>query len=101
MVPTKGVHGIQASSSNKALETRIYELTSLVRKLVVGKRKSERLCGICISPEHPTDTCPILQEGVNSNFPQAYTSNIYKPQSNNMYRYNNTPGLSTNRYHPN
>ncbi|XP_050888662.1 zinc finger BED domain-containing protein RICESLEEPER 2-like [Lathyrus oleraceus] len=35
MVPTKGVHGIQASSSNKALETRIDELTSLNTGLTI------------------------------------------------------------------
>ena len=63
IILTTGVHEIQASSSNKALETRIDELTSLVRKLAVGKTQSERLCGICTSPEHPTNTCPTLQEG--------------------------------------
>lgn len=85
VVLTKRVHETQASSFNKALETRIDELTSLVRKLAVGKTQSERLYGICTSPEHPTDTCPTLKEGVNSDLPQAYAANIYNPQINNQY----------------
>lgn len=79
MVLTKGVYEIQASSSNKVLETRIDELTSLVRQLAVGKTQTERLCGIHTYPEQLTYTCPTLQEGVNYDLPQAYTTNIYSP----------------------
>lgn len=35
MVQAKGVNEIQVSSSNKALETRIDELTSLVKQLML------------------------------------------------------------------
>jgi hypothetical protein len=100
VVTKKEVHDIQAFSSNKALETKIDKLTSFVRQLTVGKTQTERLCEICTFPEYPTDTCPTLQEGVITNLPQAYATNIYNPQSNNQYRYN-THNLSTNRYHPN
>ncbi|XP_050919839.1 uncharacterized protein LOC127137418 [Lathyrus oleraceus] len=72
-----------------ASETIIDELTSLVRKLAVRKTQSEISCGICISPEHPIDACPTLKEGVNSDLPQAYATNIYNPQSNNQYSIQN------------
>lgn len=100
VVLTKRVHEIQDSSSNKVLETIIDELTSLVRQLTVGKTQTERLCGICISPEHPTNTCPTLQKGVKLYLPHVYAANIYNPQSNNQYRYN-TFDLSTNKYYSN
>ena len=87
---------IQASSSNKALETRIDELTTLVKQLAVAKTQTSTLCGICTSPEHPTDTCPILRDESITELPQAYAANLY-----NQNRYNNIPDLSTNKYHPN
>ena len=59
-VQSKGVNQIQASS-NKALETRIDELTALVKQLAVAKPQTTTLYGICTSHEHPTDTCPILR----------------------------------------
>ena len=98
-VQAKGVNEIQVSS-NKALETRIDELTSLVKQLAVGKTQATNLCGICTSPEHPTDTCPILHDESITELPQAYAANLYN-QGNNQNRYNNIPDLSTNKYHPN
>ncbi|CAJ2633227.1 uncharacterized protein LOC123890943 [Trifolium pratense] len=95
------VNEIQSSSSSiKALETkfdaRIDELTSLVKKLAVSKAQPAKVCGICTSSEHPTDTCPILQNETITELPQAYTAAaaLY-----NQNRYNN-PDLSTNKYHP-
>lgn len=98
-VQTKGVNELQVSS-NKALETRIDKLTSLVKQLAVGKTQAANLCGICPSPEHPTDTCPILRDEPITESPRAYAANLYN-QGNNQNRYNNTPDLSTNKYHPN
>jgi Asp-tRNA(Asn)/Glu-tRNA(Gln) amidotransferase C subunit len=95
---TKGVNEIQASSSNKALETRIDELTSLVKQLAVSKAQTAKLCGICTSTEHPTDTCPILQDESVTELPQAYAAALYN-RGNNQNRYN-IPDLSTNKYHP-
>ncbi|XP_050916679.1 uncharacterized protein LOC127131825 [Lathyrus oleraceus] len=89
----------QVSSSNKALETRIEELTSLVKQMVVSKPQTTKLCGICTSTEHPTDTCPILQDDSVTQLPQAYAANFFI-QSNNQRGYN-IPDLSTNKYHPN
>ncbi|GAU46712.1 hypothetical protein TSUD_135370 [Trifolium subterraneum] len=40
---TKGVNEIQASSSNRALESRIDELTSLIKQLALEKTQTERL----------------------------------------------------------
>ncbi|CAJ2642326.1 unnamed protein product [Trifolium pratense] len=100
VVLTKGVNEIQASPPNKAIEIRLDELTSLVKQLALGKtRAAERVCGICTSPEHPTDICPILQDESITELPQAYAVNVYN-QGNNQNRYN-APDLSTNRYHPN
>mgnify|MGYP000816867114 CR=1 FL=1 len=99
MVQTKGVNDIQVSSSNKALETRIEELTSLVKQMAVSKPQTTKLCGICTSTEHPTDTCPILQDDSVTQLPQAYATNFFN-QSNNQRGYN-IPDLSTNKYHPN
>ncbi|XP_050875646.1 uncharacterized protein LOC127079284 [Lathyrus oleraceus] len=94
-VQSKGVSQIQVSS-NKALETRIEELTALVKQLAVAKPQTATLCGICTSPEHPTDTCPILRDESITELPQAYAANLY-----NQNRYNNTLDLSTNDNHPN
>ncbi|CAJ2672885.1 unnamed protein product [Trifolium pratense] len=95
------VNEIQSSSSSiKALETkfdaRIDELTTLVKKLAVSKAQPAKVCGICTSSEHPTDTCPILQDETITELPQAYAAAaaLY-----NQNRYNN-PDLSTNKYHP-
>ncbi|XP_050919365.1 uncharacterized protein LOC127136899 [Lathyrus oleraceus] len=98
-IQAKGVNKIQVSS-NKALETRIDELTSLVKQLAVGKTQAANLCGICTSPEHPTDTCPIFHDESIIEMPQAYAANFYN-QGNNQNRYNNIPSLFSNKYHPN
>jgi hypothetical protein len=71
---TKGVNKIQASSSIKTLETRIEELTSLVKQMAVNKPQTAKVCGICTSAEHPTDTCPILQDETITELPQAYAA---------------------------
>ncbi|CAJ2670767.1 unnamed protein product [Trifolium pratense] len=76
-------------------ETRIDELTSLVKQLVVNKPQTTKLCGICTSLEHPTDTCPILQDVTITELPQAYAAAALYNQN----KYNN-PDLSTNKYHP-
>ncbi|XP_050918591.1 uncharacterized protein LOC127136028 [Lathyrus oleraceus] len=99
MVQTKGVNEIQVSSSNKALETRIEELTYLGKQMAVSKSQTTKLCGICTSTEHPIDVCRILLDESVAELPQAYAANFFN-QSNNKKRYN-IPDLSTNKYHPN
>ncbi|XP_050915333.1 uncharacterized protein LOC127130351 [Lathyrus oleraceus] len=99
MVQTKGVNEVQVSSSNKALETKIEELTYLVKKMTVSKSQTTKLCGIYTSIEHPTDTCLILQDESVTELPQAYGANFFN-QSNNEKGYN-IHDLSTKKYHPN
>ncbi|XP_050876540.1 uncharacterized protein LOC127080255 [Lathyrus oleraceus] len=79
-VQSKGVSQIQVSS-NKALDTRIDELTALVKQLAVAKPQTATLCGICTSPEHPTDTCSILRDESITELPQAYAANLYNQNS--------------------
>ncbi|XP_050888339.1 uncharacterized protein LOC127093454 [Lathyrus oleraceus] len=67
--------------------------------MAVSKSQTAKLCGICTSTEHPTDTCPILQDESVTQLPQAYATNFFN-QSNNQKGYN-IPDLSTNKYHPN
>lgn len=69
MTLTKGVHEVNTSPDHLRLETRLEELTSLVRQMAIGQHQQQntttqhiqRACGICTSIEHPTDVCPILQ----------------------------------------
>ncbi|RDX75809.1 hypothetical protein CR513_44275, partial [Mucuna pruriens] len=53
------------AASNQRLENQMTELTSLVRQLAVNQHQpamAAKICGICTSVEHPTDSCPTLQE---------------------------------------
>ncbi|XP_050901959.1 uncharacterized protein LOC127108516 [Lathyrus oleraceus] len=72
------------------------QFTTINNSMVQTKAK---LCGICTSTEHPTDTCPILQDDSVTQLPQAYAANFFN-QSNTQRGYN-IPDLSTNKYHPN
>jgi hypothetical protein len=96
VVLAKGVNEIQ-STSNKNLKNRLDELTALVKKkkMTAGQTQTTRVCGICTSPEHPTDACPTLQESDTVDTPQAYAANIYNDRSNPNYY------LSSNKYNPN
>ncbi|XP_050896534.1 uncharacterized protein LOC127103306 [Lathyrus oleraceus] len=82
MVQTKGVNDIRVSSSNKALETRIEELTSLVKQMAVSKPQTTKLCDDSVTQ-----------------LPQAYATNFFN-QNINQRGYN-IPDLSPNKYHPN
>ncbi|GAU43527.1 hypothetical protein TSUD_98470 [Trifolium subterraneum] len=88
---------IENMSLNSQLETMLIdEITSLVKQLAVNKPQAAKVCGICTSPEYPTDTCPILQDDTITELPQAYAATA-APYNQNRY---NNPDLSTNRYHP-
>ncbi|RDY01395.1 hypothetical protein CR513_15284, partial [Mucuna pruriens] len=48
---------------NLRLENQLTELMLLVRQLAVSQHQQVppiKICGICISVEHPTDMCPTL-----------------------------------------
>ena len=63
-----------------------------------------RVCGLCTSVDHFTDSCPALQQQAASpssstpvDTPQAYAANIF---NNNRPQQQNHHDLSTNRYNP-
>ncbi|KAK8680587.1 hypothetical protein V6N13_109529 [Hibiscus sabdariffa] len=89
--PSQRVHEVSTFS----LENKIDQLTNIVNSFVLGKNNSARACGICTMTDHPTDSCPALQEEtVNAvgNFPGP-PQRPYNPYGNT---YN--PGW---RDHPN
>ncbi|KAL0319753.1 UNVERIFIED_CONTAM: hypothetical protein Sradi_5236800 [Sesamum radiatum] len=55
--PPRKVNEVSAS-----INERLDELTSFVKKFVVGGPQQAKDCGICISPGHFTDACPTLHE---------------------------------------
>ncbi|KAJ9536912.1 hypothetical protein OSB04_029645 [Centaurea solstitialis] len=46
----------------KSLETKITDLTNLVKQLAMGNTSQVKACGFCSSVAHPTDACPTLHE---------------------------------------
>ncbi|XP_024974708.1 uncharacterized protein LOC112512799 [Cynara cardunculus var. scolymus] len=46
----------------KSLETRITDLTNIVKQLAMGNMPQVKTCGFCSSVAHPTDACPTLHE---------------------------------------
>ncbi|XP_071940019.1 uncharacterized protein [Coffea arabica] len=56
--PTRRVNEIETSS----IQQQLSELTSAVRQLAMRDTPRARVCGICTSMDHCTDTCPLLQE---------------------------------------
>ncbi|KAL0454337.1 UNVERIFIED_CONTAM: hypothetical protein Slati_0772900 [Sesamum latifolium] len=55
--PPRKVNEVSAS-----IDERLDELTSLVKKFVVGDPQQVKTCGICTSRGHFIDTCPTLHE---------------------------------------
>ncbi|KAK8546778.1 hypothetical protein V6N13_093821 [Hibiscus sabdariffa] len=89
--PNRRVHEVNTVS----IENRLDQLTNIISSLVAERNHSFRACGICTMTDHPTDSCPSLQdETVNAvgNFPGP-PQRPYNPYSNT---YN--PGW---RDHPN
>ncbi|XP_027093861.1 uncharacterized protein [Coffea arabica] len=56
--PPRKVNEVEISS----LQRQMSELTSVVRQLAMRETPRAKVCGICTSMDHCTDTCPILQE---------------------------------------
>ncbi|KAG8492848.1 hypothetical protein CXB51_010174 [Gossypium anomalum] len=56
--PSRRVHEV----STVSLENKIDKLTDIVNSLVTGKIGAAKVCGICTMPNHPTDSCPMLQD---------------------------------------
>ncbi|CAH9107476.1 unnamed protein product [Cuscuta europaea] len=52
-----------AAESNISLESQVADLTSLVKDFLLNPKHQEvKVCGICSTQGHPTDSCPTLQE---------------------------------------
>ncbi|KAK8612929.1 hypothetical protein V6N13_104254 [Hibiscus sabdariffa] len=78
--PNRRVHEV----NNVSLENKIEQLTNVISSLVAEKSRPFRACGICTMIDHPTDSCPSLQdESVNAlrNFPGP-PQRPYKPYNN-------------------
>ncbi|XP_027182311.1 uncharacterized protein LOC113780732 [Coffea eugenioides] len=56
--PPRRVNEVETSS----LQQQLSELTSVVRQLAMRDAPRAKMCGICTSMDHCTDSCPILQE---------------------------------------
>ncbi|XP_027184182.1 uncharacterized protein LOC113782489 [Coffea eugenioides] len=56
--PTRRVNEVETSS----IQQQLSELTSVVRQLAMRDTPRAKVCGICTSMDHCTDTCPILHE---------------------------------------
>ncbi|XP_027166611.1 uncharacterized protein LOC113769410 [Coffea eugenioides] len=56
--PPRRVNEVEISS----LQQQMSELTSVVRQLAMRDAPRAKVCGICTSMDHPTDSCPMLQE---------------------------------------
>ncbi|KAL0284036.1 UNVERIFIED_CONTAM: hypothetical protein Sradi_7210100, partial [Sesamum radiatum] len=83
--PPRKVNEVSAS-----IDEHLDNLTSLVEKTIVRGPQQVKACGICTSPRHFTDVCPMLHEeptehtnGVNEFFGQQRrydpSSNTYNP----------------------
>ncbi|XP_027185158.1 uncharacterized protein LOC113783270 [Coffea eugenioides] len=56
--PPRRVNEVETSS----IQQQLSELTSAVRQLAMRDTPRAKVCGICTSMDHCTDTCPIMQE---------------------------------------
>ncbi|XP_027184133.1 uncharacterized protein LOC113782441 [Coffea eugenioides] len=56
--PTRRINEAETSS----IQQQLSELTSAVRQLAMRDTPRAKVCGICTSMDHCTDSCPILQE---------------------------------------
>nr|XP_027060889.1 uncharacterized protein LOC113687487 [Coffea arabica] len=56
--PPRRVNEVEISS----LQQQMSELTSVVRQLAMRDTPRAKVCGICTSMDHLTDSCPMLQE---------------------------------------
>nr|XP_027123738.1 uncharacterized protein LOC113740333 [Coffea arabica] len=56
--PPRRINEVETSS----IQQQLSELTSVVRQLAMRDTPRAKVCEICTSMDHCTDTCPILQE---------------------------------------
>ncbi|XP_020209423.1 uncharacterized protein LOC109794384 [Cajanus cajan] len=102
----RGINDVAADSSSSAdrkLERKLDTLVSLVTQLAMNQKSSfssvARVCGICTSNDHHTDSCPSLQQPSDVHAPQAYAANIYNNRPTQQQQQQNYD-LSSNRHNP-
>jgi len=104
-IVVRGVHDAGAAEYTKKLESKIDALTTLVNQLASNQRApAARVCGLCTSVDHFTDSCPTLQQqattsSTSMDTPQAYAANIFNNNRPHQQQQQNHD-LSTNRYNP-
>ncbi|KAL0378595.1 UNVERIFIED_CONTAM: hypothetical protein Sradi_3165000 [Sesamum radiatum] len=82
----RGVSMVNEISTND-LADKLSELTIFVHQMAAGQRQEVTVCGICSNLGHPTDACPLQQEGTMPNvnavggFP-GQPQRRYDPHSN-------------------
>ena len=81
-IVVRGIHDVGAAEYTKKLETKIDALTTMVNQHASNQRTPvARVCGLCTSVDHFTNSCLALQQQATSttpvDIPQAYTSNIF------------------------
>ena len=103
-IVVRGVHDVGAAEYTKKLESKIDVLTTLVNKLASNQRApAARVCGLCTSVDHFTDSCPVLQQqaaassSIPVDTPQAYAANIF---NNNRHQHQQQNHDLLNRYNP-
>ncbi|XP_020209430.1 uncharacterized protein LOC109794391, partial [Cajanus cajan] len=98
-IVVRGVHDV-ATDTDKKLESKLDALVSLVSQLAANQKSASvaRVCGLCTSNDHHTDSCPSLQQSSDVNAPQAYAANIYNNRP--MQQQQQNCDLSSNRYNP-
>ncbi|KAG8501425.1 hypothetical protein CXB51_003734 [Gossypium anomalum] len=84
--------------STVSLENKIDKLTDIVNSLVTGKIGATKVYGICTMPNHPTDSCPMLQDGTGAKVNAI--NNFPGPPQRPYNPYGNTFNLGW-RNHPN
>ncbi|XP_074282554.1 uncharacterized protein LOC141607094 [Silene latifolia] len=57
----RGVNSVGSSSSSH-LEEKVDSLTTLFKEMMTGQ-KMAMICGICSTGGHPSEHCPLMQEG--------------------------------------
>ncbi|KAF1881802.1 hypothetical protein Lal_00014553, partial [Lupinus albus] len=72
-IVVRGVHDVGTNAARQdKLETKIDSLTTLITQLAINQQKSSmaRVCGICTSSDHYSDTCPSLLEPRTGDHPE-------------------------------
>ncbi|XP_074306025.1 uncharacterized protein LOC141641253 [Silene latifolia] len=85
---------VSMASSNPSLESKVGDLTSLIREMIMGNKQQVHACGICSFNGHVTDQCPQMQEEteeVNDAGAFGQPQKRFEPYYNPLRRYH--PGF--------